>query len=346
MKSICIIVVTYNSLKYIKNFLDNIYSSTDLDFELIIYDNNSQDGTVEFLKKIKSNLIKTKIIFSDKNINFGPANNYVIFNEIESESEYILFLNNDIEFKKGWLENLANCMIKSNADVVGAKLVYPNNTIQHCGIKFDICGMPHHIYRFASKDLPEVNKQKEFPNVTAACMLMKRQDFIDVGGFDEKYINGYEDNDLCMKLWLKNKKIVYEPNCELIHYESVCPGISDNNILSGNYFFNRWKNITLPIGLNYLKKKLLPGEISVFGAGEKCRQLLSILNDNGYKVKRIYDRKYKKINFWNKSVGDLNNLLSDKPDNLIVASIAQYSIIRNLKTLINFKCNLIPICEL
>lgn len=338
-----IVTVTFNCKDYIKNFLEGIYGTTGVDFNLYIFDNASSDGSKKILREyelLKSNI---KIVYSDKNINYGPANNYLVKNFCREK--LLLFLNNDILFTENWLDNLINGMTDSEADIVGAKLVYPQNKIiQHCGIKFDICGMPQHIYKFAPADIPEVNQRKEFPNVTAACMLMKREDFLNADGFDEKYINGYEDNDLCMKLFVEKKKIVYEPKCELLHFESVSPGIRDFNKFSGEYFFKKWSYITLKLGKEALQNIPENSFVNIFGAGEKCRQLLKVLELYKIKINNIYDRKKKKIEFWNNEVRDINDLINDNPKNLIIASIHQYPIITELKTIVK-EVNLIPVCS-
>lgn len=336
-----IVTVTYNCRDYIRNFLEGLYRKTGRDFNLYIFDNSSSDGSKEILREYELLKKNIKIIYSDKNINFGPANNYLVKNFCREK--LLLFINNDIIFTDNWLDNLINGMKETDADMVGAKLIYPDNkTIQHCGIEFDICGMPHHIYRFATAELLQTNKRREFPNVTAACMLMKRQEFLDVGGFDEKYINGYEDNDLCMKLFVNKKKIVYEPKCELFHFESVSPGISDQNIFSGNYFFERWKHLTLKMGYESLKN--VKGKVSIYGTGEKAKHLIQILKEYDFEIEKIYDRKGYENKLFGKIYG-IDEINKFKPENLIVASVSQYLIIEDLKKILSDDTIIIPVCR-
>jgi len=99
-----IVTVTYNCRNYIENFLKELYRTTDRDFNLYIFDNASSDGSKEILHKYELLKNNIKVIYSDKNINFGPANNYLVKNCCYEE--LLLFINNDILFTENWLNNL------------------------------------------------------------------------------------------------------------------------------------------------------------------------------------------------------------------------------------------------
>ena len=108
--------------------------------------------------------------------------------------------------------------------IVGAKLYYPDNLIQHAGVVLGMGGIAGHIMCMASCEDKgyfgrAVNVQ-EISAVTAACMLMKAEDFQAVGGFDEEFVVAFKDIDLCMKARAAGKKVVFTPYAELYHYES------------------------------------------------------------------------------------------------------------------------------
>jgi len=115
--------------------------------------------------------------------------------------------------------------------IVGAKLYYPDNLIQHAGVVLGMGGIAGHIMCQASCEDKgyfgrAVNVQ-EISAVTAACMLMKVEDFEAVGGFDEEFVVAFNDIDLCMKERAAGKKVVFTPYAELYHYESKSRGMED-----------------------------------------------------------------------------------------------------------------------
>ncbi|HNM60009.1 MAG TPA: glycosyltransferase, partial [Nitrospira sp.] len=124
---------------------------------------------------------------------------------------------------------------------VGSKLLYEDGTIQHAGVAFSReFLMPYHMYPGVPADAPFVSRRRELQCVTAACMLIRRQVFAQVGGFDEGYKNGFEDVDLCLKVGEKNWKIVYQPQSTVIHLESRTPGRKAHEEENTLRFRERW----------------------------------------------------------------------------------------------------------
>jgi len=123
--------------------------------------------------------------------------------------------------------------------LVGCKLLYPDNTIQHAGVAFGHTEV-HHIYRNFHPEHPAVNKQREFQAVTAACMLVPRKLFLSLGGFDESFINGFEDLDFCFRARSKGYKVMYTPESVVIHHESKTPGRHDHHAHNARLFASRW----------------------------------------------------------------------------------------------------------
>ncbi len=218
---VSIIIPVFNKMEYTKNCISTLYQVTPSNlFELIIVNNGSTDGTKEFLEDFVKDHPNLKIINNKENFGFAKACNQ---GAQLAKGEYLLFLNNDIIPLANWLEEMLN-IIKNDKKVgiVGSKLLFPDGTIQHAGVV--ICDFPepispHHIYYKKSANILEVNQVKEYKAVTGACMLIPKRVFDQVGRFDEKFINGYEDVDLCFKVRELGYKVIYCPNSVLYHFE-------------------------------------------------------------------------------------------------------------------------------
>lgn len=205
-------------------------------YEVIVVDNHSTDGTPSFLAGLGGDVT---VITNEENLGFAKACNQ---GAQASKGEYLVFLNNDTIPQRGWLSALVD-EVKAHSDVavVGSKLLYEDGTIQHAGVAFSReFLMPYHMYPGVPADAPMVSRRRELQCVTAACMLIRRQVFAQVGGFDEGYKNGFEDVDLCLKIGEKNWKIVYQPNSTVIHLESRTPGRKTHEDENTNRFRERW----------------------------------------------------------------------------------------------------------
>ena len=218
---VSIIIPLFNNLEYTKKCIEAIRGKTPNGlYELIIVDNGSTDGTEDFLKSFMGNI---KIISNEKNLGFAKACNQ---GARASSSDYILFLNNDVEAQSGWLEPLLKALDNdSSVAAVSSKLLFPDGTIQHAGVLIvdhrkhqDPLLALNACYQEPS-DLPEANEPRTYQALTAACLLVRRNAFDQVGGFDEGFWNGYEDTDLCFKLRMEGYKLVYQPESVLIHHE-------------------------------------------------------------------------------------------------------------------------------
>ena len=205
------------------------------DFEVIVVDNASTDGTREYLNGLGN---KVTVIHNEKNLGFAKACNQ---GARIARGEYLLFLNNDTVVTNNWLDVLVK-ELDNNEDVaiVGPKLLYPDNTIQHAGIVFDGNKWPHHIYKRENKDELYVNKKRRFQCLTAACFLVRANVFKAVNGFDEDYVNGLEDLDLCLEVRQLGFGILYCTESVVYHYESISAGRSLHDDRNYEIFFSRW----------------------------------------------------------------------------------------------------------
>jgi O-antigen biosynthesis protein len=209
--------------------LKSIEEHTDYEnYEIIIIENNSTEKeTFEYYKQIRNP--KIRVIEWKDEFNYSAINNYGVRN---AKGEYLLFLNNDIEvIHSDWLrEMLSNCQ-REEVGAVGAKLYYPDNTVQHAGVIVGIGGVAGSVFvglkRGYTGYMHRASIQQNLSAVTAACMMVKKPVFEEVGGFEEKLKVAFNDIDFCLKIREKGYLIVYDPYVELYHYESKTRGAED-----------------------------------------------------------------------------------------------------------------------
>lgn len=216
-----IIIPLFNRADLTRGCLETLIEHTPSDlYEVVLVDNGSTDGTGELLTQLDGELV---IIRNEKNLGFAAACNQ---GAEAASTGLLLFLNNDTRLLPGWLEPLLAASVDfPEVGAVGAKLLYPNGTIQHAGIVLiynsflGIFGGSNHLAG-ESSDLPVANEAQYYQAVTGAVMLVRREAFDQVSGFDTGYWNGNEDVDICLKLGKQGWKILYQPASTVIHLES------------------------------------------------------------------------------------------------------------------------------
>lgn len=235
---VSIIVAVYDRLEYTKKCLDSIFEfGSKYDFEIIIVNNASSDGTKEFLDELDGKIVATH---NERNLGFAKACNQ---GAARASGGFLLFLNNDTIVTKNWMDVLIS-ELDENPEIAmaGSKLLFPDDTIQHAGVVFGEDKIPYHIYVREMKEKNYVNKKRKFNAVTAACMLVRKDIFDKVGGFDENFLNGYEDIDLCLKIKELGKDIIYCPESVVYHYESISEGRTDKHTENRELFLKKWGN--------------------------------------------------------------------------------------------------------
>ncbi|HJT18925.1 MAG TPA: glycosyltransferase [Nitrospira sp.] len=234
-----IVIPVWNKMELTAQCLTRLAEVTkDVDYEVIIVDNHSTDGTAEFLRRIGGDV---RVISNRENVGFAKACNQ---GARMAKGRYLVFLNNDTIPLPGWLDALvAEAEAHREVGIVGSKLLYADGTIQHAGVLFMRNGLgPYHRYRLAPADLPAVNRRCELQAVTGACLLIRSSLFHDVGGFDEAFRNGFEDVDLCLKIKQTGHLVVYQPRSLLYHLESQTPGRKLYDEVNAELLRNRWKD--------------------------------------------------------------------------------------------------------
>jgi GT2 family glycosyltransferase/trans-aconitate methyltransferase len=213
---VSIIILNWNKLEYTRKCIESIEQNTAYpNYEIIVFDNGSREpGTMEYLSALRH-----KTVMSARNIGFAAGNNKAVS---FATGDLLLFLNNDTVAYKGWLEEMVKTFAEyPKCGIVGSKLLYPDGTIQHMGVVIGNKGNRYHSYKGYPADIPPAMKLNECEAVTGACMLMHRDLFMLAGGFDEAFLHGSEDIDLCFKVRNLGMKVVYCPKSVLIHYEQV-----------------------------------------------------------------------------------------------------------------------------
>jgi len=199
-------------------------------YEIIIVENNSvEKETFVYYETLKNRYPNVRILTWKKEFNYSAINNFAVR---EARGEYLLFLNNDVEIiTENWLEEMLQLCQQKDVGMVGAKLYYPDDTIQHAGVVVGLGGVAAHVLcklpRDAEGYMGRLRCVQEISAVTAACMMVKTSVFKAVGGFDEELKVAFNDIDLCMKVRKYGVKIVFTPYAELYHYESKSRGMED-----------------------------------------------------------------------------------------------------------------------
>jgi len=223
---VSIIILNKNNAKLLKTCIESIQAKTTYkNYEIIIVDHSSTDNeTLEYLKTLKFQIIKYEGKF-----NFSRMNNLAAR---AAHGKHLLFLNNDTEvIEPSWIESLLEHSQHGEVGAVGAKLFYPDGSIQHAGI---IVGFNRAATNYSlQKDDPGyfgfANVIRNCSAVTAACIMVRRDVFESVNGFDEELAQSWQDVDLCLRILSLGKRIVYTPYCRLYHITGATRGRLDQS---------------------------------------------------------------------------------------------------------------------
>jgi GT2 family glycosyltransferase len=238
MSSQCSIVIpVHGRAALTRQCIDGILADPPkVGFEIVVVDDASTDSTPELLAGYGD---QVRVVTRSTTGGFATACNE---GAAASEGEYLVFLNNDTLPRSGWLDALvAYAESHPRAAVVGSKLLFPDETIQHAGVVICQDGNPRHLYAGFPADHPAVNKSRRFQAVTAACALVQRGAFERVGGFDSAFHNCLEDTDLCLRLAERGNEVHYCHESVLGHLESVSRGRRSKEIeKNAQLFRKRW----------------------------------------------------------------------------------------------------------
>jgi GT2 family glycosyltransferase len=229
---VSIVIPNKNSPRLIRRVLDGLFNKTNYPyFEIIVVDNGTTDPEVlELYDKTRKHQTNFRALVEPASFNFSRQVNIGIN---LSSSEFILLLNNDIEvIEQDWLLEMVSCFHYPRTGVVGARLLFPNRSLQHAGVIVGLGDLAGHWFVGQHADTPgpmsRLNVRSSMSAVTGACMLISRTCLQSVGLFDERNFGiAYNDVDFCLRAREGGFRTVYTPFATLVHHESVSRGRDD-----------------------------------------------------------------------------------------------------------------------
>ena len=231
---VSILIPTCDHIRDLETCVESIYARTTYpDFEILLIENNSKEEqtfrSYERMRKEHPDTLKV-LTWQGKGFNYSALNN---FGARYATGEYLLLLNNDTEvITPGWLEEMVMYAQQKRVGCVGAKLLYPDDTIQHAGVGFGIGGVAGHLHKYfpATSDgyMGRLNYVQDVYGDTAACLLIRKEIYDEVHGLDESYAVAFNDVDFCVRVREAGYTNVFTPFAQLSHYESKSRGMEDN----------------------------------------------------------------------------------------------------------------------
>ena len=228
---VSVIIPTKNRVELLEATYESlIFATSYKNYEILVVDNDSDDSkTQNFLRKIDGQRSTTVLRFPGE-FNFSAINNFAAK---QAKGQALLLLNNDITvINDDWLIEMVSQLNRENVGCVGAKLYYPNDTLQHGGIILGIGGVAGHSHKhFARHTYGYFSRMRvahEVSAVTGACLLVRADLYRELGGLDEKLFKvAFNDVDFCLRVREAGYKIVFTPFAELYHHESASRGHED-----------------------------------------------------------------------------------------------------------------------
>ena len=263
---ISIIIPNKDQSDMLEKCIASVVQSTYANYEVIVVENNSTEAkTFSYYEKLTgckytadspmegrlSNGNRICVVTWKEFFNYSAINNY---GAEFAKGTYLLLLNNDIEIRTvDWLEEMLGHCQREDVAAVGCKLLYPDGTIQHAGVGIGLGGIANSM--FVGMDskfhgyMHRANLQLDYSAVTAACMMVKKSVFDEVGGLEEELTVAYNDIDLCLKMGKAGYRIVYTPYAVATHYESKSRGYENTPEKQArlqkesDYMLKKWADI-------------------------------------------------------------------------------------------------------
>lgn len=228
---VSILIPNYNHKAILKTCIDSLYNvNTYKNFEIVIVENNSTEQEIfDYYKELQSEHDNIQVVTYKGEFNYSRINN---FGMKYTNGDYVLLLNNDTEvISPNALSEMVGCILRPEVGAVGAKLLYEDDTVQHAGVVVGFSGYAGHVNHGINKDdygyMVRARINCNYSAVTAACMMVKKSVFNQVGGFDEQFVVACNDVDLCLKICKEKYLIVYNAFALWHHYESKSRGYDD-----------------------------------------------------------------------------------------------------------------------
>ena len=211
--------------------LNSFFERADYqNYEFIIIENNSVlPETFAYYEKIEKEHDNVKVVYWEAGFNYSAINN---FGFKFAKGDYIMLLNNDVELiTPDIFQSMLGFCMRPEVGIVGAKLLYNDHTVQHAGVLVGAGGLADHVFKGIHEDDPgymgRAISSQDVSAVTAACLLVKRSVYEEVGGLEEEFQVAFNDVDFCLKVRKAGYLIVYDADVKLFHYESKSRGMED-----------------------------------------------------------------------------------------------------------------------
>jgi glycosyltransferase involved in cell wall biosynthesis len=252
---VSIIIPTRNSLELIRQCIASILELTTYSkYEILIIDNDSDDAeTLQYLNNLTQHS-RIRVLRDERPFNYSELNNEAVKH---AKGEFVLLLNNDIEvISPDWISEMVGLALQEDVGAVGARLWYPDNTLQHGGVVLGTGGVAGHAHKHLPKNLcgyfSRAQLIQSFSAVTAACLLIRKKIYIDVGGLNETDLKvAFNDVDFCLRVREAGYRNIWTPYAELYHHESASRGFDDTPekldrfSKEREYMVSRWGDLLL-----------------------------------------------------------------------------------------------------
>lgn len=248
---VSLIIPTRNGLELLRKCIGSILGKTTYgNYEIIVVDNGSDDpGVLSYLASLKNDT-RIRVLRDDRPFNFSALCNAAVE---QAHGEIVGLVNNDIEvISPEWLSEMVSIALQPGVGVVGAKLLYPDNTVQHAGIVLGLLGVAGHIHRRIPRGsvgyFGRASLISSLSAVTAACMLVRKSIYHEMLGLDERNLSvAFNDVDFCIRVREAGYRNVWTPYAELFHHESATRGYEEDSEKQARfageieYMNNRWE---------------------------------------------------------------------------------------------------------
>jgi GT2 family glycosyltransferase len=228
---VSLVIPTRDAADLLKTCVETIRAKTAYrPYELIVVDNQSREpATLRLLRGLEERKV-ARVLRYDAPFNYSAINNLGVR---EARGEIVGLLNNDLEIMEpGWLATMVAQALRPEVGAVGARLLYPDGTVQHGGVILGIGGVANHAHRnFPGSEagyFGRLQLVQDLSAVTAACLLVRRDVYLRLGGLDESIAVAFNDVDFCLRLRKAGLRCVYTPDATLVHHESKSRGKDDS----------------------------------------------------------------------------------------------------------------------
>jgi GT2 family glycosyltransferase len=265
-----VIVLSWNGMDYLDDCLNAVLSQDYPDFEVIVVDNGSTDGSPDL---VAERFPQVQLVRNGRNLGFAAGNNVGLR---AATGDVLVLLNQDTVVHDGWLAALVAAVDDPTVGIVGCKLLYPDGTIQHAGAYLHGArGESEHIGRY-EPNTGQHNRPTDVDFVTAASIALRRSTLVKIGPLDEGFAPAYfEDIDWCYRARAAGLRIVYWPDATLTHFESVSTQ-TDTYAHKAVYHHGRLRMLFKHKSCSWLQQELVPAEIDWAGHLGRVVEMMAV----------------------------------------------------------------------